>query len=130
MTTTLVTGGAGFIGFHVARRLLDAGESVVTLDSLNDYYDPALKRRRLALLEPYERHRFEQVDLSDRAVYEPDADFAQPIKRLALDYSLVSPYTAFVAVDASRRTAGRHGTTVGVPVPVPHGVRYETTVSE
>jgi UDP-glucuronate 4-epimerase len=46
----LVTGAAGFIGFHVARRLLDAGRPVVGLDVVNSYYDPALKEARLAEL--------------------------------------------------------------------------------
>ena len=52
------------------------------------------------------------------------------IKSVALEYSLMSPFTAFVAVDASRRTEGAHGTSVGVPVPMPEGVKYETTVPE
>jgi len=50
------------------------------------------------------------------------------IKQVALEYGLMSAYTAFVAVDSSRRTEGDHGVTVVVPVPVPDGVRYETTV--
>ncbi|MFP4044303.1 MAG: SDR family NAD(P)-dependent oxidoreductase [Rhodosalinus sp.] len=49
--TALVTGSAGFIGFHLARRLLREGWRVAGIDALTDYYDPALKRRRLALLE-------------------------------------------------------------------------------
>ena len=49
---------------------------------------------------------------------------------MALDYGLMSAYTAFVAVDSSRVTDGDHGTTVAVPVPVPDGVRYDTTVPE
>ncbi|MDR2463549.1 MAG: NAD-dependent epimerase [Verrucomicrobiales bacterium] len=61
----LVTGAAGFIGSHVARRLLDAGHQVVGLDNLNDYYDPALKRARLAWLSPSAGFRFEQLDLVD-----------------------------------------------------------------
>lgn len=52
------------------------------------------------------------------------------VKETALAYNLVSAYTAFVAVDSAARTAGEHGTTVNVPVPVPDGVRYETTVQE
>ncbi len=63
----LVTGAAGFIGMHTAKRLLDQGEEVVGLDNLNDYYDPALKEYRLAQLMPYSRFRFVKLDLSDRA---------------------------------------------------------------
>jgi Ca-activated chloride channel family protein len=54
----------------------------------------------------------------------------QEIRQVALDYNLMSAFTAFVAVDASRRTEGTVGVTVPVAVPVPEGVRYETTVSE
>ena len=53
----LVTGCAGFVGFHFARRLLEAGKPVVGLDNLNDYYDPALKLARLDLLEKYPAFR-------------------------------------------------------------------------
>jgi UDP-glucuronate 4-epimerase len=63
----LVTGAAGFIGFSVARRLLDRGETVVGLDSLSPYYDPRLKRARLAQLEGRDGFTFHHVDLSDRA---------------------------------------------------------------
>lgn len=63
---TLVTGAAGFIGFHVAKRLLEQGRTVVGLDNLNAYYDPALKRARLAQLLPFPQFRFEQIDLADR----------------------------------------------------------------
>jgi Ca-activated chloride channel family protein len=55
-------------------------------------------------------------------------DLAGDIKKTALDYGLVSTYTAFVAVDSSRVTEGDHGTTVVQPVPMPDGVKYETTV--
>ena len=62
----LVTGAAGFIGFHVARRLLESGEEVIGLDSLNDYYDPALKKARLAELEASGgRFVFHQLDIAD-----------------------------------------------------------------
>ncbi len=62
----LVTGVAGFIGFHTAQALLARGDSVVGVDNLNDYYDPALKRARLALLQRSAGFRFEQFDLADR----------------------------------------------------------------
>lgn len=62
----LITGAAGFIGFHVARQLLSEGRNVVGLDSLNDYYDPALKQSRLNILRQNARFGFVQTDLADR----------------------------------------------------------------
>lgn len=62
----LVTGAAGFIGFHVARQLLAEGRSVVGLDNLNSYYDPALKQARLAQLGNESCFSFVQADLADR----------------------------------------------------------------
>ncbi|WP_454645676.1 SDR family NAD(P)-dependent oxidoreductase [Bradyrhizobium liaoningense] len=62
----LVTGAAGFIGFHVARQLLGEGRPVVGLDNLNSYYDPALKKARLALLRDDSRFSFVEADLADR----------------------------------------------------------------
>lgn len=62
----LVTGSAGFIGFHVCKRLLAEGHQVIGLDCLNDYYDVGLKRARLALLEEYAGYRHELVDLAER----------------------------------------------------------------
>jgi UDP-glucuronate 4-epimerase len=63
----LVTGAAGFIGFHVARRLAAGGRAVVGLDNLNAYYDPALKQARLAELAKEKSFRFVRLDLADRA---------------------------------------------------------------
>jgi len=63
----LVTGAAGFIGFHVARQLLAEGRPVVGLDNLNDFYDPALKQSRLDLLKQDKRFEFVHADLSSRA---------------------------------------------------------------
>ena len=63
----LVTGAAGFIGFHVARRLLEGGRSVVGLDNLNAYYDPKLKEARLAELAKVPSFTFAKLDLADRA---------------------------------------------------------------
>jgi UDP-glucuronate 4-epimerase len=56
----LVTGAAGFIGFHVAQRLLKLGRRVVGVDNLNSYYDPALKRARLGELAPLSGFSFEE----------------------------------------------------------------------
>jgi len=63
----LVTGSAGFIGFHLSRRLLERGETVVGLDNLNSYYDPALKAARLDILQGHKGYRHVQIDLGDRA---------------------------------------------------------------
>jgi UDP-glucuronate 4-epimerase len=62
----LVTGAAGFIGFHTARALLARGDEVVGIDNLNSYYDPALKGARLALLEREAGFRFSRIDIADR----------------------------------------------------------------
>ena len=63
--TILLTGAAGFIGYHVSRRLLERGEEVVGIDNLNDYYDPQLKRDRLAALPQSNRFRFLHADFSE-----------------------------------------------------------------
>jgi UDP-glucuronate 4-epimerase len=63
----LVTGAAGFIGFHTSRRLLERGDEVVGFDNLNEYYDVTLKQARLALLEKEARFRFVKLDLADAA---------------------------------------------------------------
>jgi len=64
--TILVTGSAGFIGFHVAKRLLERGEAVAGLDNLNAYYDPALKTARLAILQTHRAYAHARLDLADR----------------------------------------------------------------
>jgi UDP-glucuronate 4-epimerase len=66
MADFLVTGTAGFIGYHVARRLLNRGETVIGLDNLNDYYDVELKKARLKQLEGMPKFRFFKIDLVDR----------------------------------------------------------------
>jgi len=63
----LVTGAAGFIGFHVTQRLLAEGRQVVGIDSLNNYYDPQLKQARLAMLQAQPGFTFRKLDLADRA---------------------------------------------------------------
>jgi Ca-activated chloride channel family protein len=70
------------------------------------------------------------ASLADRATYESDDSIQTQIRRTALEYGLLSDYTAFIALDATRKTAGESGTTVAVPVPAPEGVRYDTTVEK
>jgi len=67
----LVTGAAGFIGFHLARRLLERGDEVVGLDNLNDYYDVSLKEARLAILRALDGFSFLRANIADRAAMEP-----------------------------------------------------------
>ncbi len=94
----LVTGAAGFIGFHVARRLLENGRIVVGLDNMNAYYDVKLKEARRAELEKFSAFRFLKLDLADRA--DVAALFAEQrfpfVVHLAAQagvrYSLIDPY--------------------------------------
>src|SRR6478672_5890424 len=66
----LITGVAGFIGFSLARRLLEDGRSVIGVDSLNAYYDPALKEARVAVLRQFPHFSFHKLDLSERPACE------------------------------------------------------------
>jgi UDP-glucuronate 4-epimerase len=66
----LVTGAAGFIGFHTAKMLLSRGDEVVGIDNMNSYYDPALKAARLEILERQPNFRFARLDIADRAAIE------------------------------------------------------------
>ncbi len=94
----LVTGAAGFIGFHSARMLLERGEEVVGLDNLNSYYEPALKEARLEILRRYPAFRFAQIDVADRAAMEElfARERFRRVVHLAAQagvrYSLVNPH--------------------------------------
>ena len=66
MAKILVTGAAGFIGYHTATRLLERGDTVVGVDCVSDYYDVRLKEARLARLRPHASFRFEKLDVADR----------------------------------------------------------------
>jgi UDP-glucuronate 4-epimerase len=100
----LVTGAAGFIGFHVALRLLRDGRDVVGLDSVNAYYDPALKEARRAELAKSNRMRFVKLDVADRegiAALFKEHRFLYVVHLAAqagVRYSLVDP---FAYVDAN-----------------------------
>jgi len=74
--------------------------------------------------------RMKISDLADESIYAPNVELPERIKQVALDYSLMSAFTAFVAVDSTRQTEGIEGVTVPVAVPVPEGVKYKTTVPE
>lgn len=65
--TYLITGGAGFIGFHLSRRLLEQGAAVIGFDNLNDYYDVSLKEDRLKILREFPNYTFVKGDLADKA---------------------------------------------------------------
>ena len=98
MASILVTGAAGFIGFHVARRLLADGETVVGLDNLNDYYDVRLKEARLAQLTDQPGFRFVKADLADRQAVADLFQQERPRRVINLAaqagvrYSLTNPY--------------------------------------
>ena len=99
MATILVTGSAGFIGFHTARRLLARGDTVVGLDNLNAYYEPALKAARLAQLEAEPGFRLAKLDLADRAGVAALFDEVRPdgvinlAAQAGVRYSLEQPAT-------------------------------------
>lgn len=93
----LLTGAAGFIGFHVAQALLARGDEVVGIDNLNDYYDPKLKHARLAQLEGRKGFKFYQADIADAAQVKA-AVAGSDIRRIVhlaaqagVRYSLVNP---------------------------------------
>ena len=99
MAKILVTGAAGFIGFHTSERLLARGDTVVGLDNVNDYYDPTLKEARLARLRGQPGFTFVKMDLGDRAGIErlfATERFDKVINLAAqagVRYSLTNPHT-------------------------------------
>jgi UDP-glucuronate 4-epimerase len=98
MKKILITGAAGFIGFHVSRRFLESGNSIVGVDSLNDYYDVSLKKARLALLEKKADFRFVKANIADRE--RMSALFKEEVPEIVVHlaaqagvrYSLVNPH--------------------------------------
>jgi UDP-glucuronate 4-epimerase len=118
----LVTGAAGFIGFHVAQRLAAAGRAVIGIDNLNAYYDPALKQARLAELARYDCFSFRKLDLKDRdgvAALFSECRFAHVVHLAAqagVRHSLTAPHdyvdsniTGFLNVlEGCRHVGSRH----------------------
>jgi len=94
----VVTGAAGFIGFHTAKELLERGWNVVGVDSLTDYYDPRIKQKRLALLKRYPAFRFYKLNIAKYPVLEKVLKYEKPdeIIHLAAQagvrYSLTNPW--------------------------------------
>jgi UDP-glucuronate 4-epimerase len=94
----LVTGTAGFIGFHLAHRLLADGHSVVGIDNINDYYDPSLKLRRNKILKEFKKYTFYKVDIADEKKIETIFKKEKPdtVVHLAAQagvrYSLLNPW--------------------------------------
>jgi UDP-glucuronate 4-epimerase len=94
----LVTGVAGFIGYHVSRRLLARGDTVIGLDNVNNYYDVRLKEDRLSQLTSHEQFRFTRGDLADRATIEALFTREQPERVIHLAaqagvrYSITNPH--------------------------------------
>ncbi len=95
----LVTGAAGFIGFHLSKRLVEQGRTVVGLDIVNDYYDPALKEARALLLEPNDNFRLVRIDLADREAMDKlflEEGFEGVVNLAAqagVRYSLINPHS-------------------------------------
>ncbi|HZT52717.1 MAG TPA: NAD-dependent epimerase/dehydratase family protein [Stellaceae bacterium] len=119
--TVLVTGVAGFIGFHVATALLRRGEAVCGVDNVNDYYSVALKRARLARLAAFPSFTLHEIDIADRdamaAALARHADITGVIHLAAqagVRYSLINPYAyvqsnvmgQVVLLEAARRLPG------------------------
>jgi UDP-glucuronate 4-epimerase len=121
MTSYLLTGAAGFIGYHVANRLLGRGDEVLGLDDLNSYYDPGLKEARLARLQVRPNFRFIRGNISDQDVIRAafDSRFTHVIHLAAqagVRYSLVNPHAYIDAnltgfsnvIEASRQKGVAH----------------------
>ena len=94
----LITGAAGFIGFHLSKKLLDQSYQIIGIDNLNDYYDPSLKQSRLEILGKYNNFNFHKVDLKDKAAVDNIFETYHPTHVINLAaqagvrYSIENPY--------------------------------------
>jgi len=94
----LITGTAGFIGFHLSKKLLDDSYQIIGIDSLNDYYEPSLKQSRFKILNKYNNFKFHKVDLKDKAKLDSTFELYRPTHVINLAaqagvrYSINNPY--------------------------------------
>src|SRR5690554_1129237 len=94
----LITGAAGFIGFHLSKKLLDDSYQIIGIDNLNDYYDSSLKKSRLEILGKYNNFNFHKVDLKDKVDVDHIFETYQPTHVINLAaqagvrYSIENPY--------------------------------------
>ena len=94
----LITGAAGFIGFHLSKKLLVEGYQVIGIDNLNDYYDPGLKKARLEVLGGYNNFSFHKVDLKDKSEVDSIFETYKPTyvinlaAQAGVRYSIENPY--------------------------------------
>ncbi len=98
MSKVLVTGAAGFIGYHLSRRLLERGDTVIGVDNLNDYYDVSLKQARLAQLQNHPSFQFRKLDIADTEAINCVFEETQPARvvnlaaQAGVRYSLTNPH--------------------------------------
>ncbi len=94
----LLTGAAGFIGFHLSQKLLDQSYQIVGIDNVNDYYDPTLKQSRLEILSQYDNFTFQKIDLKDKEMLDHLFETYRPTHVINLAaqagvrYSIENPY--------------------------------------
>ena len=94
----LITGAAGFIGFHLSQKLLEEGFQVIGIDNLNDYYDPGLKKARLEILGSHNNFCFHKVDLKDKTEVDSIFETYKPTyvinlaAQAGVRYSIENPY--------------------------------------